>query len=108
MNIQSVLTHQQEIPKRYTCLGINENPPLYMNHIPLETQSLVLILEDIDATPVPWTHWLLFNIPPHTARIEAGRIPPETIEGLANNHSFGYEGPCPKYFKGYPPYELHV
>ena len=50
--------------------------------------------------PKPWTHWILFNIPVTTGIIKEGSIPKGAVEGLANNHSFGYEGPCPKYFKG--------
>ncbi|MDB5190538.1 MAG: YbhB YbcL family protein [Segetibacter sp.] len=90
----------EPIPKSFTCLGPNISPPLYFQDIPEGTKSLVLIFEDVDATPKPWTHWMLFNIPPNTPQAEQGIIPEGAVEGLANNHSFGYEGPCPKYFKG--------
>jgi Raf kinase inhibitor-like YbhB/YbcL family protein len=91
--------HGEQIPQPYTCLGVNVNPPLFISEIPENTKSLVLIFEDIDATPNPWTHWHLFNIPPTTVKINMNSIPEGATEGLANNHSFGYEGPCPKYFK---------
>ena len=92
--------HGESIPQQNTCLGPNISPSLYFTDIPTEAKSLVLIFEDVDATPKPWTHWMLFNIPPTTPQIEQGVIPEGAVEGLANNHSFGYEGPCPKYFKG--------
>lgn len=101
MQITSPLfQHGEVIPESYTCFGPNINPPLQFSNIPAATKSLVLILEDVDAAPKPWTHWMLFNIPPTTARVKEGTIPDGAVEGLANNHSFGYEGPCGKYFKG--------
>jgi len=92
--------HGQVIPQQYTCLGANINPPLHFVNVPPGTKSLVLIVEDTDATPRPWTHWMLFNIPALTTAIHENTIPAGATEGLANNHSFGYEGPCPKYFSG--------
>jgi len=100
MNMTSVFDHQQAIPQQYTCLGPNISPPLQFHNIPPAARSLVLIFEDVDATPKPWTHWVVFNIPPDTTEVPENTIPPGGIEGLANNHSFGYEGPCPKYFTG--------
>jgi len=100
MKIKSSFQHQQEIPIRYTCMGQNINPPLTFDDIPKEAVSLVLLLEDIDATPRPWRHWHVFNIPPTTTHVEEGQTPDGGTEGLCNNHTFGYEGPCPKYFKG--------
>jgi Raf kinase inhibitor-like YbhB/YbcL family protein len=100
MRIKSNFEENQDIPKQNTCLGMNINPSLQFEDIPTEAKSLVLIFEDVDASPKPWTHWMLFNIPPTVSKIEEGTIPPGATEGLANNHSFGYEGPCPRYFKG--------
>jgi len=100
MRIRSTFEDNQDIPKANTCLGENINPALLIEDIPEGTQSLVLIFEDADASPKPWTHWMLFNIPPTTTAIKEGTIPQGATEGLANNHSFGYEGPCPRYFKG--------
>lgn len=96
----SVFRHGEHIPQMFTCLGPNINPPLQFENIPENTQSLVLIFEDIDAAPIAWIHWMLFNIPATTTTVNEGAIPDGATEGLANNHSFGYEGPCPKYFKG--------
>ena len=100
MRIRSTFEHHQEIPQNNTCLGPNINPPLYFDEVPAEAKSLVLIFEDVDATPKPWTHWMLFNIPATTKEVTEGKIPEGATEGLANNHTHGYEGPCPKYFKG--------
>jgi Raf kinase inhibitor-like YbhB/YbcL family protein len=101
MELKSPLfKHGEIIPEYYTCLGPNINPPLQIEDVPPNAKSLVLVFEDVDATPKPWTHWMLFNIPVVTGIIKEGSIPKGAVESLANNHSFGYEGPCPKYFKG--------
>jgi Raf kinase inhibitor-like YbhB/YbcL family protein len=92
--------HGEHIPQMFTCLDKNVNPPLQFGEVSQNTKSLVLIFEDVDATPKPWTHWLLFDIPSSVTEIIEATIPDGATEGLANNHSFGYEGPCPKYFKG--------
>ncbi len=88
------------VPEKYTCFGANINPPLQFSDLPEETESLVLIFEDIDATPKPWTHWILFNIPRSVKEVGEGNVPNGAVEGLCNNHTFGYEGPCGKYFSG--------
>jgi len=100
MKIKTVFEHNQEVPERYTCLGPNISPPLDFEDVPEGTKSLVLIFEDVDATPKPWRHWHVFNIPPTSTHTEEGKVPAGATEGLCNNHTFGYEGPCPKYFKG--------
>lgn len=92
--------HGAAIPRPFTCLGANVNPSLVIEGVPAGTKSLVLVFEDVDATPTPWTHWLLFNMRPDTTVIPQGTIPRGATEALANNHSFGYEGPCPTYFNG--------
>jgi len=109
MELKSPLfKHGEIIPEYYTCLGPNINPPLQIEDVPPNAKSLVLVFEDVDATPKPWTHWMLFNIPVVTGIIKEGSIPKGAVESLANNHSFGYEGPCPKYFKGTHPYWFRI
>lgn len=99
MILKSTFVNGEEIPKPNTCIGENVSPALFLEQVPEEAKSLVLILEDVDSAPV-WTHWFLFNIPATTTEITQGTVPEGATEGLANNHSFGYEGPCPKYFEG--------
>lgn len=94
--------------KPHTCMGENISPPLEFGDLPTETKSLVLIVEDRDATPVPWVHWLVFNIPPGTTTVSAGSIPAGGTEGIANGGTHGYEGPCPKYFHGTHHYHFQL
>lgn len=97
---------QQIIPAPFTCQGENKNPNLQFEDVPAATQSLVLIVEDIDAQPKPWVHWLVFNIPGDMVGIAQGTTPPGSVEGLANGGTPGYEGPCPKYFSGTHHYQF--
>lgn len=98
----------QEIPEDFTCLGRNINPTLHISDIPEKTRSFVLIVEDVDATPKSWTHWLLFNIPWSEVTIVESEVPADAMEGLANGGTPGYEGPCPKYFTGIHHYHFRI
>ncbi|KAL6003300.1 hypothetical protein ACLOJK_023523 [Asimina triloba] len=71
------------IPRKYTGDGQGAvkhlSPPLEWYGVPQGTKSLALVVEDIDAPDpsgpiVPWTHWVVVNIPP-------------TIDGLPEGFS---------------------
>ncbi len=95
----SAFKNADHIPRQYTCDGANINPPLDIADIPAGTKSLVLILEDPD---VPryiredqmWDHWIVFNIPPNTTRIDEG-TEPLGQHGLGTGNNLKYYGPCP-------------
>lgn len=84
------------IPSTFTCQGENHNPPLEFFDIPSDAQSLVLIMDDPDATMGTFTHWLIWNIPPHTLKFDEGLVPDDCEEGLNSSGQRGYMGPCPK------------
>jgi len=106
MKLITSFQNGKEIPVRFTCLGQNISPPFFISDLPPGTASLVVVLLDQDAKPRPWIHWFLFNIPVYSARNGEDMIPEGATQGLANNNSFGYEGPCPKYFVGTHHYQL--
>jgi Raf kinase inhibitor-like YbhB/YbcL family protein len=93
-----------EIPSKYTCERENIAPPLQWDGVPENARSLVLIVDDPDA-PDPeaptmtWVHWLLYNIPPGTTRLDEGSSPDDlpagAEEGLNDWNNIGYGGPCP-------------
>ena len=93
-----------EIPAKYTCEGDDISPELEWTGVPVQTRSLVLIVDDPDA-PDPeapkrtWVHWVLFNLPPDTTGLSEGinsdELPNGTIEGLNDWNRTGYGGPCP-------------
>lgn len=92
------------IPEKYTCDGLNFNPPLDIKSIPYDTKSLVLIVDDPDAPVGTWTHWLVWNIPV-TKSLRENKV--YGIEGVNDFQQHQYAGPCPPsgthryYFKIY-------
>jgi len=100
----SAFTHNEPIPKDYTCQGSDTSVPLTWRGLPPGTKSLALIVDDPDA-PDPaapkmtWVHWLLYNIPPDATGLPQGvkpaALPRGTREGLNDWKRTGYGGPCP-------------
>ncbi len=88
------------IPDLFTCKGKNINPPLDFFHIPENTRSLALVMEDPDVPKYVrsdglWIHWLLWNIDPKTSQINQNSIPWGSVEGITTFGKPGYGGPCP-------------
>jgi Raf kinase inhibitor-like YbhB/YbcL family protein len=83
------------IPSRYTCDGEDINPTLDIAGVPVEAESLVLIMDDPDAPNGTRTHWTVWNIDPTTERIISGSLPVGSIEGTTSFGKPGYGGPCP-------------
>lgn len=98
----------EAVPTAYTCQGKNISPPLEFGGIPAGTRSLVLTVEDADSGPPVWIHWFVYNIPPGTRSVKEGVIPAGGTQGLCNNKTIGYEGPCPRYFKGTHHYQFNL
>lgn len=80
------------IPSKYTCDGLNVNPPLYIHAVPEKAKSLVLIVDDPDCPGGTWIHWLVWNIPPGSS-IAENEIPGE--EGTNDFKKSHFGGPCP-------------
>lgn len=82
-----------DIPKKYTCHGGDVNPPLIFQNVPARTKSLALTVSDPDAPEGTWSHWVIYNIPPHTLEIPENTNP--GTEGLSDFGKYTYAGPCP-------------
>jgi len=88
-----------KIPNKYTCQGLDINPPLEITEVPAETKSLALIMDDPD---VPerirkdklFVHWVAFNIDPKIRTIKEG-IPTLGTLGQNSGGMSRYTGPCP-------------
>lgn len=91
----SAFNLDEEIPKRYTCDGQNVSPPIDFFDVPEGTQDLVLIVEDPDATPETFIHWIIWNINPKFDGIGEGNVTEASIEGKNSNGENHYSGPCP-------------
>lgn len=83
------------IPAKYTCDGLNINPPLRFANVPTHAKSLVLIVHDLDAVTGDWSHWILWNIPPTTELIHENSVPTSAIQGATDFDANKYDGPCP-------------
>jgi Raf kinase inhibitor-like YbhB/YbcL family protein len=92
----------EAIPARFTCEGEDISPEFSWKDAPKETKSFVLVLHDPDAPKANgFTHWIIYNIPPGTSRIEEN-IPKQNIvmtglgmQGRNDGGKIGYTGPCP-------------
>jgi Raf kinase inhibitor-like YbhB/YbcL family protein len=90
-----VFENGKHIPVKYTCDGANVNPPLTIDGVPEETKTLVLIVDDPDAPMGVFDHWVVWNIPPTTRKIEENTVP--GTEGMSSYRKHAYGGPCPPY-----------
>jgi Raf kinase inhibitor-like YbhB/YbcL family protein len=87
-----VISPNVDMPKKYTCDGINVSPALDISFIPQESVSLAIIMEDPDAPINTWIHWLIWNLPVshHIAEgIDKGNC------GMNDFSKNSYSGPCP-------------
>lgn len=84
--------HKTNIPKKFTCEGENVNPALTIGNIPSNAKSLVLIMDDPDATMGTFDHWVVWNIPP-TGQIAENSVPGSL--GKNGKSLNAYTGPCP-------------
>jgi len=88
-----------KIPSKYTCQGLDINPPLEISDVPEGTKSLTLIMDDPD---VPerirkdrlFVHWVVYNIDPNVREIKEG-IPSLGTLGQNSGGMSRYTGPCP-------------
>lgn len=114
-----VFADGQKIPKKYTCDGEDILPPLKWNGVPQGTKSFAFIMDDPDAPPGTWVHWVLYNLPGHSIELKEGFPKKESFSdgtrqglcwGVEDNQfdRVGYYGPCPPpglehryYFKVY-------
>ena len=83
------------IDPRYTCDGLNVNPPLSISGVPENTKSLALIVDDLDAMQGDWVHWVLWNIQPSCTEILENSVPLGAQIGVTDFKEYTYGGPCP-------------
>ena len=76
------------------------SPPLAWSALPAGTKSIAIICDDPDAPSGDWVHWVIFNLPTDTWRLDAGvpraaRLPNGAVQGVNDFGGTGYEGPSP-------------
>ncbi len=88
------------IPIKYTGYGDDVSPSLQWSNIPLQTQSFAIVMDDPDAHPSTFTHWLIFNIPADTTQLEEAVPKDLTLQdgskqGKNDFGKIGYNGSRP-------------
>lgn len=101
-------SNDEPIPTAYTCEGEGYSPPFNISEVPYGTKSLVLIMEDPDATGGTFDHWLIWNIDPDTETIIENTIPKNTVEGQNSTGKTGYQPPCPPAGSGLHHYRFRL
>ncbi len=100
------------IPKKFTCDDADISPALEIKGVPEGTKSLALIADDPDAPVGIWVHWVVYNLPPDTKKLDEAMPKDATLkngarQGVTDFGRTGYGGPCPPggthryYFKVY-------
>jgi Raf kinase inhibitor-like YbhB/YbcL family protein len=93
-------THNGPIPRVHTCDDADTAPALEWSGAPSGTMSFALIVDDPDA-PDPkapkmvYVHWVVYDIPANTMRIDGGKTPAGARDGINDWKKTGYGGPCP-------------
>jgi Raf kinase inhibitor-like YbhB/YbcL family protein len=91
----------QPIPIRNSAYGDNLSPALSWTTPPAGTRSFALVLDDPDAGPQPFVHWVIYNIPanarglPEGLATDANLTAPAARQGLTGLRRTGYFGPRP-------------
>ncbi len=83
------------IPSKYTCDGMDINPPLEVLGVPAGTKSLALIVDDPDAPRGIWVHWVAWNIDPKITEVGENTVPKGAVQGMNDFRKHDYGGPCP-------------
>jgi len=96
----SAFNHEEKIPSKHSCDGIDVSPRLKWQTPPENTESFVLIFDDPDAPMGTWDHWILFNIPSGVTELDENFLVKNSDidEIKAGKNDFGkleYGGPCP-------------
>jgi Raf kinase inhibitor-like YbhB/YbcL family protein len=93
------------IPKKYTCDGAGSSPALAWTAPPPGTQSLALIMTDLDS-PVGhlrrhlFEHWVMYGLPADAHELPEGvpaqpQLPNGARQAKNGINNIGYAGPCP-------------
>jgi len=86
-----VFKHGGLIPEQYSCEGEHTNPPFKIDGIPAEAETIVLVMEDIDAPNNIFDHWIIWNLNTRST-IEEKRIKGDCLKN--NYNSNAYINPC--------------
>jgi Raf kinase inhibitor-like YbhB/YbcL family protein len=93
------------IPLVHSAYGDGVSPELRWSGVPARARSLVLMMEDPDATSArPFVHWLAWNIDPAAGALGRGSVPAGVVQGRNSRGASRYFGPRPH---GARPHHYH-
>jgi Raf kinase inhibitor-like YbhB/YbcL family protein len=96
----SAFNNLEKIPERYSNYGDDVSPSLQWSNVPQDPQSFAIVMDDPDAWPSTFTHWIIFNIPINKSGLTEG-IPQDLTlqdgskQGKNDFGNIGYNGPRP-------------
>ncbi len=107
----TAFSYGKMIPVEYTCDGEDVSPEIVFENIPSRARSMALIADDPDAPMGTWVHWVIYNIPPDTLKLQKDFPQEMKVESICQGKNdfrkYGYGGPCPPkgvhryFFKAY-------
>ncbi|MFW5964969.1 MAG: YbhB/YbcL family Raf kinase inhibitor-like protein, partial [Natronomonas sp.] len=86
------------IPRQYGYTEANVNPPLEIDGVPDDAETLALVVDDPDAVEPAgkvWDHWLVYDIDPARTTIPEDWDGGDATEGTNDYGESGYGGPNP-------------
>lgn len=83
------------IPERFGCDGTGAVPPLRWDDVPGDAAAVALVVDDPDAPGGTFVHWIVLDLPPATARLDAGRLPDGAVQATNSAGEAAYAPPCP-------------
>jgi Raf kinase inhibitor-like YbhB/YbcL family protein len=81
------------IPRRFSCDGAGDSPPLAWSAVPRGAKELTLVVEDTDANR--FIHWTVLRMTPRTISIPINQVPRGAVETKNSAGGRGWTGPCP-------------
>jgi Raf kinase inhibitor-like YbhB/YbcL family protein len=87
------------VPLKYSFYGANTLPDFKLSTLPADTQSIAVILHDLDVAPAYNSddnlHWLAWNIPATVpvTQIEEGKLPEGSVNGRNGRPYMGMGAP---------------
>lgn len=89
--VSSAFEPEADIPTRHSCDDANVSPPLTVQNVTSEAETLALVMEDPDAPSGTVLHWTFWNVPANQTEL------PEDVDipALGGREGQPYRGPCP-------------
>ena len=85
----------ESLPASETCRAEGAFPTIEWSNLPDNTESIAVIVYDVDAEGGDYVHRLTTNLDPTAGSLPSAQTPPEAVEYKTSNGSAGWTPPCP-------------